>query len=422
MTAERPPKPEITEAPGLKWLPRKCGWEARWRARLDLVRRGYATASVGLWQGTAPNEDQISYIRSMCGRLQADMLAWANGGTPELASFSGTLESLIRCYQTDPDSRYRTLRYQTRRNYDGLCARLIEDHGTELLSEIKARSLLRWHESWIEGGKVAMSHALIGMLRTVIGFGDTFLEDEDCGRLKGVLHSMRFKMTKPRSHRITAEQAQAVIAKAHAMDLHSIALAQAFQFELALRQKDVIGEWVPVSEPGLSDVTAGNEKWLIGMRWSEIDENLIFRHTTSKRGKDIEVDLRLAPMVMEELARLTARPTSGPIIVFERTDAPYHSHQFREQWRRVATAAGIPPGTFNMDSRSGAISEATDAGVPLEHVRHMATHSNSQTTAGYSRGGVEKTADAMRSRVEHRKQAANIDGALRHSHLTKPKA
>ena len=31
---DRPPKPEINNAPGLKWLPRKCGWEARWRARL----------------------------------------------------------------------------------------------------------------------------------------------------------------------------------------------------------------------------------------------------------------------------------------------------------------------------------------------------------------------------------------------------
>jgi hypothetical protein len=403
MTTEKPPKPEISDAPGLKWLPRKVGWEARWRARLDLVRRGYQTASVGLWRGAVPDEAAILYIRTMCDRLQTDMLMWARGGVPELQSpFSGTLESLVRCYQTDPDSKYRTLRYQTRLNYDHLCGRIIKDHGSDLLSEIKARDLLRWHEKWAVDGKVAMAHAMVGMLRTVVGFGHIFLEDQECARLKEVLHDMRFKMPKPRGERITAEQAAAVIAKAHEMGLHSIALAQAFQFELALRQKDVIGEWVPVSEPGLSLVTAGNEKWMIGMRWSEIDENLIFRHTTSKRQKDIEVNLRLAPMVIAELARLSERPTSGPIVVYEQTNAPYHSHQFRQQWRRVATAAGIPADTFNMDSRSGAISEATDAGVPLEHVRHMATHSNSQTTAGYSRGSVEKTADAMRSRVEHR--------------------
>jgi hypothetical protein len=34
------------------------------------------------------------------------------------------------------------------------------------------------------------------------------------------------------------------------MGWHSIALAQAIQFDCALRQKDVIGEWVPESEPG----------------------------------------------------------------------------------------------------------------------------------------------------------------------------
>jgi hypothetical protein len=45
----------------------------------------------------------------------------------------------------------------------------------------------------------------------------------------------------------------------------SIQLAQALQFELCLRQKDVIGEWVPVAEPGMSSVTYHGRKWLCGL-------------------------------------------------------------------------------------------------------------------------------------------------------------
>ena len=51
---------------------------------------------------------------------------------------------------------------------------------------------------------------------------------------------------------------------------------------------------------------------------------------------------------------------------------------------------------------AGAISEATDAGAELEHVRHAATHSDISMTLRYSRGGNEKTAGVMRLRAEHR--------------------
>ncbi len=55
-----------------------------------------------------------------------------------------------------------------------------------------------------------------------------------------------------------------------------------------------------------------------------------------------------------------------------------------------------------MDSRSGAITEATDAGAPLELVRHAATHSDISTTAGYSRNPAGKTAEVLKLRVAHR--------------------
>ena len=406
---ERPPKIENT--PGLTWRLFPGGWEARWRARADLVKRGYTPKSASIWTGWEPNEIQKAFITDRCNALQSEMLVWGRGGIPMTATFDGTIRGLSRAYQTDPDSAYHTKRYRTKLNYSDVLRRIEQETwtaddgvrviGEERLEDIKARTLLRWHEQWSAGGKIAMGHGLMGMLRIIFGFGATILENEECDRLCGVMHKMRFKMPKHRTERMTAEQAIAIRSMARRMGLPSIALAQALQFEVMLRQKDVIGEWVPLNEPGVSDVTYRDQKWLWGIRWSEIDDNLILRHVTSKKQKPIEFDLKLAPMVMEELA-LMEREATGPVIVFEKTGLPYVTFQFRREWRPIADACGIPKTVRNMDSRAGGISEATDAGAELEHVRHAATHSDIGMTQRYSRGSVEKIAGVMRRRAEYR--------------------
>ncbi len=397
-------RPKIENAPGLTWRKRRTGWEARWRARIGLVREGYTPKIVRLWIGTEPNDIERQWIMDRCAALQSDMLVWSRGGIPLATSYDGTVAALSRAYQTDADSNFRKLRFRSREGYVRMLQRIEKDRGTELIADIKARSLLRWHEQWSAGGKVAMAHSLIGMLRTIIGFGAIFLEDPECERLSSVMHGMRFKMATPRSERITADQVIAIRQAAHAAGLHSIALAQALQFEIILRQKDVIGEWVPMSEPGTSEITRSGEKWLRGLRWSEIDSNMILRHVTSKRQKEIEFDLKLAPMVLEELT-VTPRQASGPIIVSEIRGVPWTAYEFRRQWRAIAKKAGVPDNVFNMDSRAGAISEATDAGAPLEHVRHAATHSDISMTQRYSRGSAEKTAGVAAARAEHRNKA-----------------
>lgn len=44
MTDNRPPRPIIEDAPGLRWRPCRAGWEAFWRPRTDLAKRGYPIA------------------------------------------------------------------------------------------------------------------------------------------------------------------------------------------------------------------------------------------------------------------------------------------------------------------------------------------------------------------------------------------
>jgi hypothetical protein len=217
---------------------------------------------------------------------------------------------------------------------------------------------------------------------------------------------MRFPMPRPRTERLTLEHVQKIITEAHEVGWHSIALAQAIQFDLMMRQKDIIGEHVPISEPGISDVITPKGKWLRGLRWEEINDNFILKHNTSKKEKDLEVDIKLAPLATRELQFyidfLGARPAKGPVVICEATGTTWSTSEFRRKWRIVADKAGVPKSIRNMDSRAGAISEATDAGADLEHVRHAATHSDIAMTQRYSRGAREKTDNVLSIRAASR--------------------
>jgi len=397
-------RPHVHDAPGLTWRQRKGGWEARWRARSDVVARGYRPKIVALWLGLELSETDAEKIRTKCQFNQGEMLAWARGGGPKPQEFDGTLRSLISCYQTDPDSTYHKLRTRTRMNYDSRLRRVSTEHGIELVQNIRARQVKRWHEGWRgESNRVVAAHQMIAILRIVCRFGATMLEDEDCLRLAALLGQMRFPSHRPRNQAITAEQVIAFRRAAHEAGLPSMALGQAIQFECTLRQKDVIGEWVPLSaKEGISPVIDGNDKWLRGITWQEIDKNLILRHVTSKKQKEVVIDLRLAPMVMEELQQFQELPSSGPVLVCEITQRPWRTATWRMHWRKIARKCGIPDGVYNMDSRAGAITEATLAGAPIEHVRHAAAHSQVSQTADYARGQEEKVANVMRLRIEHR--------------------
>jgi hypothetical protein len=409
-------RPVIENAPGLTLRALTRGrWMARWQCRSDLAARGFKPKTHWMWTGEVPGDLEIAFIQDQCKRLNDEMLAWAAGGIPEMAAFDGKIGSLVACYQTDVDSPYRKLRYKSREHYDVMCRRLERDI-TEPLSELKARSFLRLYDQWSDNGKkLTAAHHYMGMVRILVNFGATFLEDGECERLSGVLHRMKFKQGKPREERLTVEQVNAIREAAHLHGRPSIALGQAFQFECILRQKDVIGEWVPMNEPGLAVVHTGNEKWLRGITWQEIGSDLVLRHVTSKRQKMLEVPLAKAPMVVLEFDRLfpgavsgngtinrSALPSHGPVVVSEYTTLPWGEDEYRRHWRKMADYAGVPKSVRNMDSRAGGITEATEAGVELEHLKHAATHGQVAMTERYSRGASDKVALVMEKRAAHR--------------------
>lgn len=396
-----PRPPAIKDAPGLVWRERKDTWVATWQCRSDLMKQGFRPTMIPIWRGISPDDDEQVLIASQCSLMQDEMFRWARD-IPKTFNFDGTVASLIRCYQEDGDSPYRANRYATRKHYDSLCRRIATDLGNLQIAEIDARQMKRTHEAWSVSG-IPMAHSLIGMFRGLLKYGATLLKSRACRELKTELSDMRFKMGKSRDERLTAEQVILIRAEAHRQGFPSIALAQAIQFECMLRQMDVIGSWVPLSEPGISDVTDDGQKWLRGIVWSEINGAQVLRHITSKRQKLVEHDLSVAGMVQEEFALLGTLPTMGPVIVCERTGIPWRAHYFRERWREIARAVGVPDEVKNMDSRAGGITEATEAGAELEHIKHAAAHSDIAMTQRYARGAADKTRKVAVARAEHRK-------------------
>jgi hypothetical protein len=57
---------------------------------------------------------------------------------------------------------------------------------------------------------------------------------------------------------------------------------------------------------------------------------------------------------------------------------------------------------MNRDSRAGGVTEGSDAGADLEHLRQYASHSSVTTTARYSRKTLTKTRAVARLLVAHR--------------------
>ncbi len=417
MTDEELPPRLPDAAPGLVWRKRKRKneWVATWLARTDIIKRGYLPRHIELWSGAELDEAHAADIIQRCQHQQFDMLTWGKELPPPEEvlpdKLTGSLKSLIHCYRTDKDSPYQKNRFHVRRGRDSILRRIVARYGEEMLSDIKWRTLLGWHRDWSANGH-ASGLSFVGQLRALFSFG-ALLEDPDCERLCGVMHKMRFTGMAPRGKKVTAEYAELIrtAARDH-FGWPSISLGQAFQFECTLRQKDVIGEFVPLSEPGVSAVIVGDQKWLRGIVWQEVDENLILKHVTSKKQKMVTIDLKLAPMVIEELAFMVGvspadltrdmLPASGPIVICDTNGLPWSGNEYRRKWRKVAQHCGVPDDIWNMDSRSGAISEADLAGAPREWVQQAATHSSIEQTADYTRNQAEATAKVMKLRIEGR--------------------
>lgn len=199
------------------------------------------------------------------------------------------------------------------------------------------------------------------------------------------------------------EHVEAFIPKAIEMGRLSLALGTALQFETAMRQKDVVGEWEPIPQgEEVSGIVLNGRRWVNGLLWSDISAELLLRKATTKTGAYAAHDLKLCPLVLRCPDMIRADRQLGPVTIDETAGRPYAEGAYGREWRLVARAAGIPDHVWSMDARAGAITEAEDAGADLDHIRSTAAHSQSSTTLRYSRGAVGKSRKVAELRIGHR--------------------
>jgi integrase len=240
-------------------------------------------------------------------------------------------------------------------------------------------------EPAVAGGKprIAAARMAIMVLKIALTFA-AGCRKPGCKELRDILADIGFPAPRPRKEAPTAAEIIAARQAAHALGHAPAARSYAFQFEGAMRQWDVIGKWVPLSDKRPSLIIDGGKKW-VGPTWSQVDEYNILRYAPSKTlhssGAEVVLDLKALPMVMEEIAMVPEEARCGPLIVNPRTGLPYRHEYFRVLWRRCAEQAGIPASVWNRDTRAAGVTEGRQAGAPTDDLAKTAGHSNKRTTA-----------------------------------------
>jgi hypothetical protein len=393
---------EEIEAQGLKWIQRRASRTPIWVASA----KDYIPRTVNL----SHLRDEPEQLAAKCSLLQAEMNAWKAGLRDGGVEFNGTLGSLLKKYQSEPDSPYFGLRPHSRKPYDHYLPKLIAGHGDRHLDKITGVDLKRWHEAWSDGGKhLAASKLMRAVIDAAVSYG-IMCRLEACIELKEVLKAASRKLPNPRRREIviTADQVIALRAAAHAAGRPSSAMAYALVYETTLRLWDVIGQWVPVDSPGISDVVnqrTGN-KWF-GLRWEDIDEYMVLRYvpskTSMKTGLAVAYPLSKAQMVVEELEHWPAEMRVGPVIRYEKNGRPYLSEVFSSMWSADRKAANLPKEIWARDLRASGITEARAGGISTDDASKVAGHASTKTTSAvYDRAALEAAERFATARTKRR--------------------
>ncbi|HEV7246760.1 MAG TPA: integrase [Shinella sp.] len=396
----------MTETPGLKRKHNKDGtYREYWEARADLAKRGYRPSSVRLHYPDTPEGRR--QLAARCQILQAEMLSWATEGGKSKPGYDGTLKSLSRLFQMNDDSPFKTMKWNSRENVLKSLVIIERTVGDRQVGKLLGPDFKRWHTTWGLPKSAEKpprpwraKHAM-DATRQLISYGVT-LGFDDCFRADTILSKIRFKTPPARTSVMTADHVAAIRNAGHAEGYPSISLATALQFALTMRQKDVVGEWVPTNDKEEGGIAYKLTRWENGLLWSDIDEAFILRKAHTKTGFMVEHDLKLHPSVLEEIALVPPEKRVGPMIISEGTGVPYKNRKFTERWRKVADKAGIPKTVWNMDARAGAITEAYDLGATETDVMKSAGHKNRQTSARYNRGTIKQTSRVAMMRLEKR--------------------
>jgi len=347
-------------------------------------------------------------IPGRCERLQTEMNLWLQNAPRIKPEYNGTFGSLFTVYETDPESSFQTRKPGVKTSYLVYVRRLKLHIGEVKLDDTDGTDVKRWFKEWRLGedgvDRLPRARMALSVLKAAVTFG-VIRRFRGVADFRIALSAVEFPGLKGRTEAPTAKQIIAAREAAHAAGAPHRALVYSLQFETTLRQWDIIGAWIPLSEKQPSVIHDRNKKW-IGPMWSAIDQNGILKvkptKTEDTTGAEVAFDLSVCPMVQEDLASIPIDKRSGPLIV-DGTGRPYRYQAFHEAWRADFDAAGIPAKVWNRDIRAGGVTEGGKSGASKDDRRKLAGHAREEMTENYDRDMIEAHRRVMASRTSFRK-------------------
>jgi hypothetical protein len=398
--------PRRSKAPGLKYGRHRLPyWIAKQVAR-DIL--GYPDKCIPL-----PRDADEETLVQLCEQHTARLHAWIaeklSSDAPPLPSYDGSVLGLCRLYQKHPDSSFHEVKRNTRKTYTDSLKVIESTVGERIIRNLTTLDVRRWYRSWrapkIEGGteRIKRAHDAVSMFRAILRFGAA-LRYKECERLERELAMVRFERGGAREEQMTFAQAAAIVRKALELGqtgtipadrARSMAIGVAAQFDLLLRQKDVIGEWAPAEADVAGAIYIGKEMWTGRFRWDNVP-GWKLRLRTSKNRSAVEFDLTNHPLLFPLLDAVPMNERIGAIVKGEH-GLPIRERSYRKWFRQIARAADVPDDVWLMDSRAGGATEADEAGADLKAISDHLTHSETKMTVRYIRnvsGRIKEVAEA----------------------------
>ncbi len=397
------------KAPGLK---RGRHGQPYWIAK-QVVRNplGFPDKCIPL-----PRDADEAMLAKFCCEHTARLQSWiseqskprADGKPPEpLTHYDGTMTAACRVYQEHPYSPFRKVKYNTRKTYTDSLKLIETTVGARLIRNLNVPNVQHWYDEWRKpataGGpeRIDRAHDTVSMVKTVLRF-NAALRRPECKQLAEELGNWQFERGAASDKELTYEQTAAFVRTALDFEARGVmpagralcmAIATTAQFDLMLRQKDVIGEHAKNSldleraiKRGATrinwdngDVWTGYFTWenIPGWRWRVKTSKSKYRHVA-------EFDLTKRSMLFPLLERVPFEERYGAVVKGEGS-LPIRERSHRKWWRQIAIAAGIPEDVCNTHARPGAATEADNAGAPLDLIQTGMTHDERSTTLRYLR-------------------------------------
>jgi hypothetical protein len=215
-----------------------------------------------------------------------------------------------------------------------------------------------------------------------------------------------WKAARPKKSGMRYEHAAAIVAqgpKRGTRRHRSIALGVAAQFELTMRQADVIGVWEKLGQAETVEPGAIVDRGRIrpGLRFEDFVAGQLDLEALKNAGRAV-FDVTAYPLFQEALAAVPPTERHGPLVTDE-SGRPVSRRYYWDLYRDVADAAGVPRAVWNMHARHGGATEAQEAGVALQDIAEHAQHADLNTTRKhYIVSSVETSRRVAKQPVAHR--------------------